>query len=112
MGLALPICASRQLPPCPQRGRGRVTLRGLRGLGHPGKVLDLDPRLRRRFLVGLIGLVILLNDFGDGDDGRDLHPLVALGVGLGGVVGVSPPLQNDVGRTEMVTDWSQDKNIC
>ena len=66
------------------------------------------------FFVGLIGLVILLDDLGDGDDGRDLHPLVALGVGtgLGGVVGVGPPLQNDVGRAEIAMDWSQDKKIC
>ena len=65
------------------------------------------------FLVGLIDLVILLDDLGDGDDGCDLHPLVALGVGtgLGGVVGVGPPLQNDVGRAEMVVAWAEDSAL-
>ena len=96
-----PIGAGRQLPPRPQqRGCRGVDLWDLR---HLGKVLDLD--LWRRFL-GLLLVVVLLDDLGDGDVGLDLDPLVgvAVGVGIGvaGVVRVGLPLQDNVGRAEIV----------
>ena len=103
-----PIGAGRQLPPRPQDhggGGGRV---GLWGLRHASKVLDLDPRLRRRLQQRgrLLGLGVLLDDLGDGDVGLDLDPLVGVdagvGIGVGGVVRVGLPLQDIVGRAEIV----------
>ena len=101
-----PIGAGRQLPPRPQDhggGGGRV---GLCGLRHASKVLDLDPRLRRRLQQRrLLGLGVLLDDLGDGDVGLDLDPLVSVAVGVGivvaGVVRVGLSLQDNVGRAEI-----------